>query len=136
MEDINVLLIEDDQSIADLVMLHLRNINYKVDHKATLAEGLSAASENKYALILLDLMLPDGDGMDLCRKLRQDKNTVPIIMLTAKTEEIDLVLGLESGADDYISKPFSIREFIARIRATVRRNAKPMFEQETKTYTI
>ena len=126
MNNITVLLIEDEQAIADLVMLHLRNINYKVDHCANLAEGMQAIESKQYSLILLDLMLPDGDGMDLCRKLRQDKNNIPIIMLTAKTEEIDLVLGLESGADDYIAKPFSIREFLARIKATIRRNAEPI----------
>mgnify|MGYP000253541810 CR=1 FL=1 len=136
MEDIKVLLIEDDQTIADLVVLHLKNIHYKVDHRATLADGMAAIEKENYSLILLDLMLPDGDGMDLCRKLRQEKHTVPIIMLTAKTEEIDLVLGLESGADDYIAKPFSIREFLARVRATIRRFAEPIDEGETKLYSF
>ncbi|MFT5821789.1 MAG: two-component system alkaline phosphatase synthesis response regulator PhoP [Crocinitomix sp.] len=136
MEETIVLLIEDDQAIADLVILHLKNIHYKVDHRSTITEGLAAIQENDYSLLLLDLMLPDGDGMDLCRKLRQEKYNIPIIMLTAKTEEIDLVLGLESGADDYIAKPFSIREFLARVRATIRRFSEPIQEGETKLYTF
>ena len=136
MDETRILLIEDDQAIADLVMLHLRNIHYTVDHCDTLRKGTEALNTGKYALVLLDLMLPDGDGMDLCRKLRQEKNQVPIIMLTARTEEIDLVLGLESGADDYITKPFSIREFLARIKATIRRNTDPIIENEEETYTF
>lgn len=136
MTDVTILLVEDDKSIADLVMLHLRNINYQVEHCSTIAAGEEALQKKQYSLLLLDLMLPDGDGMDLCRKLRQDKNPIPIVMLTARSEEIDLVLGLESGADDYIIKPFSIREFLARIRATVRRNSETIERKDEEVLTF
>lgn len=130
MEAVNILLVEDDDTIADLVQLHLRSIKYKVDRAKTVKEGLAFASENNYSLILLDLMLPDGDGMEICRKLRLDKVTTPIVMLTAKSEEIDKVLCLESGADDYITKPFSIREFLARVKAILRRSSMTIVGEE------
>ena len=116
-----ILLVEDDAAIAELIQLHLVNASYKVDHVETVASGLQYGTTNDYALVLLDLMLPDGDGMDVCRRMRMDKIQTPIIILTAKNEEIDKVLGLESGADDYITKPFGIREFLARVKASIRR---------------
>lgn len=131
MDDIKVLIIEDNEKITELVELHLSNIGYTVEVASTFSEGMEFALKNNYSLILLDLMLPDGDGMDICRRLRIEKNQTPIIILTAKSEEIDKVLGLESGADDYITKPFSIREFIARVKATIRRSFIPAFENET-----
>jgi len=123
MKHTNILLIEDDKNIAELVSLHLNNIGFQVERAATFTEGNKLATTNKYELILLDLMLPDGDGMDICRNLRMEKIQTPIVMLTAKSEEIDKVLGLESGADDYITKPFSIREFVARVKAIIRRSS-------------
>ncbi len=131
-----VLVVEDDQDIAELVRLHLENAAYQVDHADNLKDGEALCKQNDYALILLDLMLPDGDGMDLCRKLRAEKVQAPIIMLTAKSEEIDKVLGLESGADDYITKPFSIREFLARVKATVRRSNMNVIEEEREVYSF
>lgn len=116
-----ILVIEDDPDIAHLVELHLLDQNYEVqltDHGQT---GLNYVANGSYDLIILDLMLPDMNGMDICRRLRMDKVATPIIMLTARSEEIDKVLGLETGADDYITKPFSVREFLARVKAILRR---------------
>lgn len=130
MEDVKILLVEDDDAIAELVQLHLKNMKYTVNRATTVAEGLELVLKNSYSLILLDLMLPDGDGMDICRKLRLDKVATPIVMLTAKSEEIDKVLCLESGADDYITKPFSVREFLARVKAILRRSSMSIVEEE------
>lgn len=129
MQKTKILLIEDDLSIAELIQLHLKSISYEVDSVGTINEALKLIEINTYSLILLDLMLPDGDGMDVCRKLRQEKIITPIIILTAKAEEIDKVLGLESGADDYITKPFSVREFLARVKAILRRSSISVIEE-------
>lgn len=115
-----ILIIEDDPEIIKLLEIHLADVIYSVDKATDGALGLSMALKNNYDLILLDLTLPTIDGTEICKKLRATKNT-PIIMLTAKSEEIDRVLGLEIGADDYITKPFSIRELLARIKAVLRR---------------
>ena len=115
-----ILLIEDDAEIIKLLEIHLTDLIYKTSKATDGAEGLKMALEKDYDLILLDLTLPKMDGVEVCKKLRAKKNT-PIIMLTAKSEEIDRVLGLEIGADDYITKPFSIRELLARIKAVLRR---------------
>ncbi|WP_339840452.1 response regulator transcription factor [uncultured Maribacter sp.] len=115
-----ILIIEDDPEIIKLLELHLTDINYQTTKAMEGALGLRLALENDYDLILLDLTLPVLDGIDVCKKLRANKNT-PVIMLTAKSEEIDRVLGLEIGADDYMIKPFSIRELLARIKAVLRR---------------
>lgn len=124
-----ILLVEDDNDIAELVELHLKSISYEVERTALVEEGKSRALSNDYALILLDLMLPDGDGMELCRTLRMEKKQTPIVMLTAKSEEIDKVLGLESGADDYITKPFSVREMLARVKAIIRRSSVALTDE-------
>ena len=116
-----ILLVEDDPSIAELITLHLENSSYEVDNVDSVKQGIEKGLSGDYNLVLLDLMLIDGDGMDVCRRLRLEKIQVPIIILTAKNEEIDKVLGLESGADDYITKPFGIREFLARVKASIRR---------------
>ncbi len=108
---------EDDRSIAESVVEGLLAEGFTVDHAASGAAALAAAG---YDMVLLDLGLPDMDGRDVCRQLRQ-RTAVPIIMLTARSEEFDRVLGLELGADDYITKPFSFRELVARIRAVGRR---------------
>ncbi|CAZ98269.1 Two-component system-Response regulator [Zobellia galactanivorans] len=115
-----ILIIEDDPEIIKLLEIHLTDLIYKISKAMDGAEGLKMALENNYDLILLDLTLPSMDGVEICKSLRAEKNT-PIIMLTAKSEEIDRVLGLEIGADDYITKPFSIRELLARIKAVMRR---------------
>lgn len=126
----NILIIEDDLEIIKLLEIHLTDLIYATD-KATDGEvGLKMALENEYDLILLDLTLPSMDGIEICKTVRRKKGT-PIIMLTAKSEEIDRVLGLEIGADDYITKPFSIRELLARIKAVMRRtDVKPKNEKD------
>lgn len=116
----NILIIEDDPEIIKLLDIHLTDLIYTTSKAMDGEEGLHMALENDYDLILLDLTLPTMDGVEICKKLRAVKNT-PIIMLTAKSEEIDRVLGLEIGADDYMTKPFSIRELLARIKAVLRR---------------
>jgi DNA-binding response OmpR family regulator len=131
-----VLIIEDDQKIADLVKIHLNDMGYDLDHASDGQTGLNLALEHNYALIILDLMLPKLDGMEVCKRLRTEKKHTPILMLTAKSEELDKVLGLELGADDYLTKPFSIRELIARIKAIFRRmevdKQEPEFIDEQK----
>ncbi len=116
-----VLLIEDDPHIGELVSIHLKDLNCEVDISTDGREGYEKASTGNYSLIILDLMLPGMDGLEVCRQLRADKIRTHILMLTAKSEEIDKVLGLETGADDYLTKPFSVREFIARVKAILRR---------------
>ena len=130
----NVLVIEDDQEIVKLLKIHLEDHLYRVTTAADGESGLSLAMNNDYDLILLDLALPKMDGVDVCKKLRLEKNT-PVIMLTSKSEEIDRVLGLEIGADDYITKPFSIRELLARIKAVLRRTQKQT-EPQTNSSTL
>ena len=115
------LLIEDDPAIAQLVALHLRDIQCETDIFTDGAIGLAAFSNTSYDLVVLDLMLPGLDGLSVCRKIRSLPGYVPILMLTAKTTELDRVLGLEMGADDYLTKPFSVPELIARIKALFRR---------------
>lgn len=117
----SILLVEDDADIADLLHLHLSDQGYEVDVVGDGTEGLAQARSSDYDLIILDVMLPGTDGFDICRELRAQDRTTPILMITAKSEEVDKVLGLELGADDYITKPFSIREVLARIKAMFRR---------------
>lgn len=116
-----VLIIEDEQSILKLLSYNLEQEGYDVEGTMDGRDGLDLALENTYDMVLLDLMLPNMDGMEICRTLRQEKIDIPIIMLTAKDTEIDKILGLEIGADDYITKPFSPREVIARMKAIFRR---------------
>ena len=116
-----ILLVEDDADIADLLHLHLSDEGYEVEIVGDGTEGLDRARSGDHDLIILDLMLPGTDGFDICRELRAEDRTTPVLMITAKSEEIDKVLGLELGADDYITKPFSIREVLARIKAMFRR---------------
>lgn len=115
-----ILLIEDEVPIADSVAYSLQNEGFEVQIAYDGLSGLSAYRAFYPDMIILDLMLPKLNGLDFCRLLRRESNT-PIIMLTAKTEEIDRILGLELGADDYICKPFSVKELIARVRAVLRR---------------
>lgn len=116
-----VLVIEDDRNIADLVALHLHDEGYEVEVQHDGSDGLDAALSGQHELIILDLMLPGTDGLSICRQLRGEERYVPILMLTAKSSELDRVLGLEMGADDYLTKPFSIRELMARVKALFRR---------------
>lgn len=116
-----VLVVEDDQDIAHLVSLNLRDDGHEVDVVHDGADGLNAASEETYDLLVLDLMLPGIDGLELCRRVRDKEPYTLVLMLTAKGSELDRVVGLEMGADDYLSKPFSVRELQARVKALLRR---------------
>jgi len=116
-----ILIIEDDRDIADLVAIHMKDNGYESDQVHDGKEGLVRAMDQVHDLIILDLKLPGIDGLEICRRLRMEKIETPIIMLTSKSEEIDRVLGLEIGADDYMTKPFSIRELVARVRTVLRR---------------
>jgi two-component system, OmpR family, alkaline phosphatase synthesis response regulator PhoP len=116
-----ILIIEDDPDIADLLELHLKDLELNLDRAEDGELGLTKALDNDYELVILDVMLPKLNGLDVCKKIREDKKSLPILMLTAKSDEFDKVLGLELGADDYLSKPFSIRELMARIKAIIRR---------------
>ncbi|MDR0518980.1 MAG: response regulator transcription factor [Clostridiales Family XIII bacterium] len=120
MEPKKVLIIEDEKNISDIVKLNLTKEGFSVDTAFDGQEGLDKALGTDPDLVLLDVMLPMMDGFEVCRKIRE-KSDVPVIMLTAKEEEVDKVLGLELGADDYITKPFGLRELIARIKANIRR---------------
>ncbi len=121
-----VLIVEDERDIRDLVLFHLEREGFQVSSASSGEEALRKVRHASPDLVLLDLMLPAMGGLEVCRKLRQDPATValPIVMLTAKGDEVDRVLGLELGADDYIVKPFSPKELLARVRAVLRR-AKP-----------
>jgi len=121
-----VLIVEDERDIRDLVLFHLEREGFQVSSASSGEEALRQVRHVSPDLVLLDLMLPAMGGLEVCRKLRQDPATValPIVMLTAKGDEVDRVLGLELGADDYIVKPFSPKELLARVRAVLRR-AKP-----------
>ncbi len=116
-----ILVIEDDPDIADLLGIHLSDLGYALDRAADGKTGLDKALNGDYALVILDLMLPELDGLEVCKRIRSQDRYLPILMLTAKAEELDKVLGLELGADDYLTKPFSIRELIARVKALFRR---------------
>jgi DNA-binding response OmpR family regulator len=126
-----ILMIEDDISIVGLVAIHLKDIYCDLTKSHNGQEGLQLALNNKYDLIILDVMLPEIDGIEICKRIRANKNFTPILMLTARNEEIDKIIGLETGADDYLTKPFSIREFIARVKALLRR--AEMVKTETTT---
>jgi DNA-binding response OmpR family regulator len=116
-----ILIIEDDKDIARLVELHLKDQGYEVEAAYDGKAGLELALSKSYDLIILDLMLPGVDGVEICRRVRAASVYAPILMLTAKSTELDRVLGLEIGADDYVTKPFSIRELLARVKALFRR---------------
>ncbi len=125
-----VLIIEDDLSIVELVTIHLKDIYCELTKSHKGLEGLNLANDHKYDLIILDVMLPEIDGIEICKRLRANKIFTPILMLTARSEEIDKIIGLETGADDYLTKPFSIREFIARVKAILRRSEMVNSNQE------
>jgi two-component system phosphate regulon response regulator PhoB len=122
----NVLVVEDDEDILELVRYNLEREGYQVQCTTSGEEAVKMAKEKLPDLVVLDLMLPDVDGLEVCKTLKSDDKTahVPIIMLTAKGEEADVVVGLEMGADDYIVKPFSPRIFLARIKTVLRRGSR------------
>jgi len=124
-----ILVVEDDRDIAHLVEMHLKDLGAEVTlaHHGNVA--LETATKKAFDLIILDLMLPGIDGLEICRRLRSRTNYTPILMLTARSADVDRIVGLELGADDYLTKPFNIRELIARVKALLRRvdalSAKP-----------
>lgn len=127
-----ILAVDDDRDILKVLKANLELHGYEVDTADTWAKAQELISANLPDLVLLDVMLPDGDGMDICRNLRKDLAQMPIIMLTAKDKVSDKVLGLESGADDYVVKPFETLELLARIKACLRR-ATPLITKEDVT---
>jgi two-component system response regulator VicR len=125
-----ILIVEDEKTISDIIKINLVKEGYSVETAYDGQEALDKFAEGQYDLVLLDVMLPKIDGFQVCRKIRMTSN-VPIIMLTAKEEEVDKVLGLELGADDYITKPFGMRELIARVKSNIRRVALDIESEET-----
>lgn len=128
----NILLVEDDRAIALAVTYSLKKEGFSVEHSPNLKSARSMIN-NKIDLILLDLMLPDGDGYELCSEIREKGNDVPIIFMTACDEEQNVVLGLDLGADDYVVKPVKIKELVSRINAVLRRRGKTVINEESTT---
>ena len=118
--DRKILIVDDEKNIADIIAFNLKKEGYQVIKAGDGEEGVKMAMEENPDLILLDIMMPKMDGYEACKKIREKKNT-PIIMLTARAEELDKVLGLELGADDYVTKPFGVRELMARVKANLRK---------------
>jgi len=124
-----IVVVEDEQSIASLVTLYLTNEGFRVTHVADGALALGEVERVKPDLVILDVTLPGMDGVEICRRLRAAGDALPIMMLTARDSEVDRVLGLELGADDYVTKPFSPRELVARVKAVLRRSARATGEE-------
>ena len=117
-----VLVLEDETDVRELLVIHLKREGYDVQSFEDAEEALDAFQNNKFDLLILDWMLPKMSGLDFCKKIRTDfKSSVPVLILTARADTMDKVLGLEIGADDYLTKPFEVREFVARVRALLRR---------------
>jgi DNA-binding response OmpR family regulator len=117
-----ILIVEDERNIASFVSMYLKNARYTVEIARDGAEALQKAENAKPDLVVLDLMLPDIDGLEVCRQIRSSSD-VPILMLTARDEDVDKIIGLEVGADDYLTKPFNPRELVARVKSVLRRSA-------------
>ncbi len=129
----NLLIVEDNADIASLIQLHAKDIDCDSDIATDGKQALAMFKKNDYQLVILDLMLPEMDGLEVCRQLRATEYYVPILMLTSKSSELDRVIGLEVGADDYIIKPFSIPEFMARIKVQFRRNDALELKDKTQS---
>jgi two-component system alkaline phosphatase synthesis response regulator PhoP len=131
-----ILIIEDDKDIVELLKHYLVKENFVLKHAADGFSGLEKAKSENFDLIILDIMLPEMDGLEVCKELRGDHKTasVPIIMLTAKTEETDKIVGLELGADDYVTKPFSPKELVARVKALLRRAERRVEKEKIYRY--
>ncbi len=136
MEKRKVLVVEDEHDIAQLIRLHLNDIDCDVTLAADGHEGMRQAFAQEWDLVMLDLRLPGPDGLTICRALRRDQAYTPILMLTSKSSELDRVLGLELGADDYVTKPFSVSELMARVKAIFRRVESMEKRYSTETETI
>jgi DNA-binding response OmpR family regulator len=130
----SILIVEDEPSIASFVAMYLKRAGFAVRVAVTGEEAIDQAAAEAPSLIVLDLMLPDLDGIDVCRRVRQ-RSDVPILMLTARDDDIDKIIGLEVGADDYMTKPFNPRELVARVKSILRRAAPERRELETKVLT-
>ena len=128
-----ILLVEDEEKLARMVELELRYEGYEVTKAFDGRNGLELAQSGQFDLVLLDIMLPHLSGMEVLRRLRREGNTIPVIMLTARDNVVDKVLGLDSGADDYVTKPFAIEELLARIRAALRKRPTVRTEENTLT---
>ena len=126
-----MLVVEDESSIASFVALYLKNAGYSVRTAATGSEALAQFQASQPAIIVLDLMLPDIDGIEICRRIRKSSD-VPILMLTARDEDVDKIIGLEVGADDYLTKPFNPRELVARVKSILRRASPERRRSETE----
>jgi DNA-binding response OmpR family regulator len=127
----SILVVEDESSIASFVSLYLKNAGYAVRTAATGGEALTQAAAHEPSLIVLDLMLPDIDGLEVCKRIRQ-RSDVPILMLTARDEDVDKIIGLEVGADDYLTKPFNPRELVARVKSILRRSTPERRDRATE----
>jgi two-component system, OmpR family, response regulator len=128
-----VLVVEDQKDIAELVSMHISDLGLEVDTVNDGISGLKAAQTGQYSALVLDVMLPGMDGLAIVRQIRMDRNQVPVLMLTAKSTEIDRVVGLELGADDYLTKPFSIPELQARVKALLRRAEMQSISDDAST---
>ncbi len=124
-----ILIVEDETSIASFVAMYLKKAGYEVKVAGSGTEALARASADHPSLIILDLMLPDLDGIEVCRRIRQ-RSDIPILMLTARDDDVDKIIGLEVGADDYLTKPFNPRELVARVKSVLRRSAPKERELE------
>jgi DNA-binding response OmpR family regulator len=131
-----ILIVEDEADIAELLELHLRDLCDEVVIAADGHAGMRQAHARDWDLVVLDLRLPGPDGLSICRSLRRERRYVPILMLTSKSSELDRVLGLELGADDYVTKPFSVSELLARVRAIFRRVDSWSREHEAPGQTV
>ena len=129
-----ILVVDDDRSLGEMLGEYLERAGYVVSSQETVAGGFAAARREAFDAVILDVMLPDGDGLDLCRRLRAESD-VPILMLTARGDPPDRIVGLEIGADDYLPKPFDPRELLARLRAILRRRGSPGSRAETRAPT-
>ena len=131
-----ILIIEDNRELAQLLGLHLHDLSFEVHTAFDGVSGVTRAEAHHYDLIILDLMLPGLDGLEICKRLRSKSSFVPILMLTSKSSEMDRVLGLELGADDYVTKPFSIMELMARVKAILRRVDSMKENEDEEKYDI
>ena len=119
-----ILIVDDEAHIVDLVRMYLERDGFRVDSAADGVQGLRLIAEQRPALVILDIMLPEVDGLEVCRRVRAESD-VPIVMLTARDDDVDKIVGLELGADDYLTKPFNPRELVARVKAILRRTEHP-----------
>lgn len=131
-----ILLVDDEPNILHLVRMYLEREGYRVEAVRDGQAALDAVAHHRPALVVLDLMLPEVDGFEVCRRLRADRNPVPIVMLTARDDDVDKIIGLELGADDYMTKPFNPRELAARVKAILRRGDLAGADRQTQPIRI